>query len=67
MPFAGNKDYFIQGEWTYSDMKLNMGFNVENIVYGIKRNSDDTLEIILLDESFKEIVNPENIKKYLHH
>jgi hypothetical protein len=65
LPYAGNKDYFVQGQWTHTDMRSDMGFKVENIAYGIRRNEDRTLEIIPVHTSFRDIVTPEAVQRVL--
>lgn len=65
LPFAGNKDYFVQGQWTSSDMRFNVAFKVENVAYGMRRNNDQTLEVIPVHDSFKEVVTPEAVQRVL--
>jgi hypothetical protein len=65
IPYAGNNDYFVQGQWTYTDMTFNMGMNVEDVAYGIRRNKDLTLEVIPVHESIKEVVTPEAVQRVL--
>ena len=39
-----------------------VGINVESFVWGIRRNQDKTLEVIVAADSFKEIITPEVIQ-----
>ncbi|MDO8459775.1 MAG: hypothetical protein Q7S74_01570 [Nanoarchaeota archaeon] len=62
IPYAGNKDYFVQSYFRATNMHDYISFYGENVCWGIRRRAmDKTLEVIPVHDSFKKLITPEVI------